>query len=117
MLDVLADGYGGFVMLDLRAKVNNPIWADCIELWFWQHTPDGRRSVSTNLVMEVREKNCPITAEPIRLSHIGAQELIDQLWQAGLRPSEGSGSAGSLAATERHLADMRALVFKTAPKA
>ena len=37
--------------------------------------------------------------------------LIDELWSAGLRPSEGTGSAGSLAATERHLADMRAFAF------
>lgn len=35
------------------------------------------------------------------------QRLMDELWLAGLRPTEGSGSAGSLAATERHLADMR----------
>ena len=46
-----------------------------------------------------------------------AQQFMDELWRVGFRPSEGSGSAGSLAATERHLADMRALVFKTgAPK-
>lgn len=41
-----------------------------------------------------------------------AQELMDSLWTAGIRPTEGSGSAGSLAATERHLADMQKLVFK-----
>jgi hypothetical protein len=41
-----------------------------------------------------------------------AQALIDQLWHVGFRPSEGSGSAGALAATERHLEDMRTLVFK-----
>jgi hypothetical protein len=40
-----------------------------------------------------------------------AQALIDELWRAGLRPTEGSGSAGSLAATERHLADSRAVMF------
>jgi hypothetical protein len=40
-----------------------------------------------------------------------AQELIDSLWQCGLRPSEGSGSAGCLAATERHLKDMKAIAF------
>ncbi len=39
-----------------------------------------------------------------------AQELMDYLWHAGLRPTEGSGSAGSLRATEKHLADMRKLV-------
>lgn len=36
-----------------------------------------------------------------------AQLLMDELWRAGLRPTEGTGSAGSLAATERHLRDMR----------
>lgn len=36
-----------------------------------------------------------------------AQELMDGLWACGLRPTEGSGSAGSLAATERHLRDMQ----------
>ena len=41
-----------------------------------------------------------------------AQMLMDELWRVGLRPSEGSGSAGSLAATERHLADMRSITFK-----
>lgn len=45
-----------------------------------------------------------------------AQRLMDELWRCGFRPSEGSGSAGSLAATERHLEDMRALVFKTGVK-
>lgn len=41
-----------------------------------------------------------------------AQVLIDDLWQAGLRPSEGTGSAGQLAATQKHLADMRTIAFK-----
>jgi len=41
-----------------------------------------------------------------------AQELMDSLWQCGLRPSEGSGSAGALRATQNHLEDMRKIVFK-----
>lgn len=41
-----------------------------------------------------------------------AQRLMDELWDCGLRPSEGSGSAGALAATQRHLDDMRRLVFR-----
>lgn len=35
---------------------------------------------------------------------------MDELWAAGLRPSDGTGNAGQLGATERHLADMRAIV-------
>lgn len=36
-----------------------------------------------------------------------AQELMDSLWQAGLRPSEGTGSAGALKATQDHIKDLR----------
>ncbi len=50
--------------------------------------------------------------EAVTMTTEAAQELMDSLWQCGLRPSEGSGSAGALAATQRHLEDLRALVFK-----
>ena len=40
------------------------------------------------------------------------QKLIDELWNCGYRPSEGSGSAGQLAAVKYHLEDMRKLVFE-----
>lgn len=48
----------------------------------------------------------------IFLTPENAQSLMDNLWECGLRPSEGSGSAGALAATQRHLEDMRKLVFE-----
>jgi hypothetical protein len=47
----------------------------------------------------------------IQLVMSEAQLLIDALWQVGLRPTEGTGSAGSLAATEKHLQDMRTIAF------
>jgi hypothetical protein len=40
-----------------------------------------------------------------------AQKLIDDLWDCGLRPSEGSGSAGAMRAVEHHLADMKVIAF------
>lgn len=53
-------------------------------------------------------------SEPaLRLTNEEAQRLMDELWNVGLRPTEGSGSAGALAATQRHLEDMRRLVFQT----
>ena len=39
------------------------------------------------------------------------QAFMDALWQAGFKPSEGTGSAGSLKATQDHLHDMRKMVF------
>ncbi len=40
------------------------------------------------------------------------QQLMDDLWQCGLRPSEGTGSAGALAAVQAHLADFKKIAFK-----
>ena len=55
------------------------------------------------------------SAEPrtptMTLDPQAAQLLMDQLWSVGLRPTEGTGSAGSLAATQHHLADMRRIAF------
>ena len=52
--------------------------------------------------------------EPQPVMHMNeteAQVLMDSLWDCGLRPSEGSGSAGALMAVQGHLADMRKIVF------
>ena len=40
-----------------------------------------------------------------------AQSLIDELWHLGFRPERGQMSVGQVAATEKHLEDMRQLVF------
>lgn len=62
------------------------------------------------IVMKERDPN--IMLEPsLSLAPEAAQTLMDDLWHCGIRPTEGSGSAGSLAATQRHLEDMRKLVF------
>lgn len=45
-----------------------------------------------------------------RMDYALAQRLMDELWKCGLRPKEGTGSAGAMAATERHLADLQKLV-------
>ncbi len=52
----------------------------------------------------------------LKLSPTSAQELMDGLWDCGIRPSEGSGSAGALLATQKHLKDMQTLVFKLIDK-
>lgn len=58
-----------------------------------------------------KEQNESLVPEPtVRISHEQAQTLMDDLWECGLRPTEGKGSAGSLAATERHLKDMQGIV-------
>lgn len=45
------------------------------------------------------------------LSRATGQELMDELWRAGLRPTW-EGTEGQAAATQKHLQDMRVIVGK-----
>lgn len=60
----------------------------------------------------VRIPDGAIVEPSLRLDYEEAQLLMDDLWHSGVRPSEGIGNAGQLKATEKHLEDMRTLVFK-----
>lgn len=72
-------------------------------------TNDGRYSYAQPLVYSEKAEG-QILEPVVELIGEEAQQLMDELWSAGLRPTEGAGSAGSLAATERHLKDMRTLL-------
>ncbi len=80
-------------------------------------TGDGKWALMQPVEFKVQseEDMAMETRAAMAMSKEDLQNLMDEIWAAGIRPSEGSGSAGSLAATERHLADMRALVFKQNP--
>src|SRR4051812_21893784 len=99
----------------VEIRAHSAPWNDCIELLILQrlYPADERKyAVAKPIVMETVPVGNYIADPSLRISRTAAQQLMDNLWQCGLRPSEGSGSAGSLKATERHLDDMRRLVFK-----
>ena len=51
-------------------------------------------------------------SEPlVNLQREEAQQLMDELWNAGIRPIGAAGSAGQLDAVKYHLEDMRKMVF------
>ncbi len=72
-------------------------------------------SIATDVVFEKYETDkfqAVVPNQPmLALSNEEAQQLIDELWRAGLRPTDGSGSAGAMAATQKHLEDMRKISF------
>jgi hypothetical protein len=72
---------------------------------------DETREYALPLVMEKGQQGVrlPVMAS---LTSDMAQSLMDGLYNCGVRPSSGAGSAGQLAATEKHLEDMRRLVFE-----
>jgi len=93
-------------MLEVRAQRQN--WRDGIELLVVVRE-SGATSVGEPLILRRIEDGECISHPTMTLTHSAAQMLIDELWSCGLRPSEGTGSAGSLAATERHLKDMQSV--------
>ncbi len=98
-----------------------PMFMGSISVWlFARETADFVRATTSIGKCEFRamsEGDLCLRQEPtFELSQDVAQQLMDELWNCGLRPTEGTGGAGSLAAVNRHLEDMRTLVFKTAKK-
>lgn len=82
-----------------------------IELLIRQELGNGKMAVGRPIIMETVENEGQIIEPTLRLSFDQAQYLIDQLWRCGMRPTEGAGSAGSLAATEKHLKDMQTIAM------
>lgn len=93
-------------MLEFMAR--RRVWSNDVDLVAFVRNNHGT-SVAKPLTLEqVGDMEC-ITEPTATLTNHAAQSLMDELWRCGLRPTEGSGSAGSLAATERHLDDMRSI--------
>lgn len=67
-------------------------------------------TLQTVTLGELKEATAPL----LTIDDSAAQRLMDELWHCGIRPKE-VGAIGALAATERHLNDMRRLVFKDTP--
>jgi hypothetical protein len=89
-------------------------WDFGIDLCIGREAGDGGFSYGQPIVFKNdRPGLCPEAT--LHLEDQEAQMLMDQLWQVGFRPTEGSGSAGSLAATERHLKDLQKYVDLVLP--
>ena len=89
----------------LEVHVNpNPV-ADQIDFYIREND-----AWVVNMTLETKDEGSR-KPKAFSLDTMEAQALMDRLWKAGLRPTEGSGSAGALAATERHLRDLQKLAF------
>lgn len=98
--------------METKILASNAPWYSSVEFLIKQRIPDGKWGVGTDIIFEVSEDQGKIIEPTFSLSREATQELMDSLWQCGFRPSEGTGSAGQLRATQDHLADMRRLVFE-----
>ena len=98
-------------MITTEVRCQRQPWRDGIEVAVLKRHLNGRVDYAMSMTMsELPEGEC-FPAPTMLLQNGEAQMLMDELWRCGLRPSEGSGSAGSLAATERHLKDMQTIAM------
>lgn len=94
----------------IQVRCQREAWKDGVEIAVIEKHPTGRVMCAEPLTL--RELTPGDYIEPtLRLSNQEAQFLMDELWRCGIKPSEGTGSAGSLAATERHLKDMQTIAM------
>ena len=94
----------------LLLRLTRKPWSLFNDIEFRLAVVDGPKIVmATNLCLTTADEGADFPP----LMSVGpdmAQQMMDQLWDCGLRPSAGAGSVGQMAAVQAHLADMRALV-------
>jgi len=101
-------GYDWYTFI--RAIAHQDPWSENVGFLLVKHETGKPRLVAKPL--EFVELSAGAPCDPtFRLQGQEAQELMDGLWNCGLRPTQGKSSAGQLNAVERHLADMRAIAF------
>lgn len=86
------------------------IWSDAIAIRVGLRSENGFDVAMP--VMMVGVEPGAMTQPMIKLPLEAAQRLMDELWQAGVKPSQSIGSTGQVEAIKYHLEDMRKLVFK-----
>lgn len=100
-----------FLNYDDRIRAMAAPWANSVEIAAFGRLNNGDTKVAAvqwDTIAEHAEMKPLLT---IRMEQ--AQVLMDDLWNAGVRPTEGAGSAGAMRAAERHIQDLRAVAFKT----
>ena len=94
--------------IDLEVRAEYSMMHRALAVYVYGRDPlhQMQRVVVTDFVFE-RPEPGTFRETPIFIKDTEVQQLVDDLWRAGFRPTEGAGSAGSLAATQAHLEDMR----------
>ena len=101
------------MIANLRLRAQSSDWRQHIEFVLVDLMPETEGIAYGESVNMVTHKVDGIAYEPtFSLLPQQAQILMDDLWNCGLRPTEGVGSVGQLKATQNHLEDMRTLVFE-----
>ncbi len=101
--------------MNMIFRAESPLWDDRIHLLMGIKQDTGGTAVVEPLVFRTLDPGERINDPTLRLERSDAQQLVDALWEAGVRPTAGKGSAGQLDAVQAHLKDLQRLVFERQP--
>jgi hypothetical protein len=80
------------------------IYRDGVDLvYFQRHGEDIVVAEPVDFVMKTQPRNHVITGPTLHLPDNSGQELLQALWDAGLRPSDGAGGSAEAKALRDHI--------------
>jgi hypothetical protein len=91
-------------------RLHRPDFRNVLDVYIKAEIVGLKQSYAKSLTFEDVPDNV-LVLPCMSLDAEGAQRLMDDLWHCGVRPTEGTGSAGSLKATQNHLADLKKILF------
>lgn len=101
----------------IEAYASREPWNAQVRFYLIQHPPElaHKPYVAKPLEWEEHEEgfNLHMVEPTFSLLPDRAQQLFDELWRQGLRPSHKIDEASQLEAVKRHLEDMRQITFST----
>lgn len=99
---------------ETRVFIQREVWRNDDFGVYVAHRINGRLAIPDKEIQFriLNEGEDAIEHQPtFHLDSNGAQNMMDELWRLGVRPTDGHGSTGQAAAMEQNLNDMRKLAF------
>ena len=97
----------------LRSGVERNISNNSIDLYLIieAHNKQDNRAIATEFILETVQEG-EMYSPIVQFTLEEAQQLMDELWRVGVKPTNGAGSNATFDAIHAHLVDLQRLVFK-----
>lgn len=99
--------------MDVKVEifVQDQPWALNLGVWLVERRADGSKGVAAPVVFASLPAGA--SAPPsLSLSREAAQDLMNRMWQLGIRPLDGEGTLAHVGAMQEHIEDLRRVAFK-----
>jgi len=94
----------------LKIYTQRNFYNDTVELHFYQNTSDDRISFVKDVIMENVSTGIFPDDRPLKISTDTAQNLMDQLWNIGIRPVDVNDRNDVVNAKDKHIKDLQKIM-------